>query len=137
MHQIGPPAVHALDGDLRADPSQSCKALSIVAVVVAAAILIGSAVALIEVRRLQQQKLQPLSLAGQQARRPAKQILALPHWPPLSHLRRQGWIGRQQDAAAQSQRCKSLGHRADDIGKAAGLDEGRALGGQVEQLHGG
>ena len=122
MQDIGPPPIQTLARDAGGHPRQGGKALRIVGII-ALGVRIWPAIAVIKMRRIQQQQIQPRHLPRHHTGRSAKQIRLDHHLGHLGQMRDQRSIGGQQCTHLPAQGGHGGGQSAHHIRQAARFDQ--------------
>jgi hypothetical protein len=136
MHDVRIPAVRSLFNEARRSHGQGGEAQVIVAPVAAVRPEIRVPGPVVEMRRIEGENIEPVLRDGREdTGRPAEQVVVDGDDLCVAQGLRHGGIERQHDSDAASRGGKAQGQGADDVGKAARLDEWIAFGGDHQDVH--
>ncbi len=134
VNDLGPERVDRAEADVRADPRKRREPLRIVGPVESVRPEIRIAGPVVEMRRVDREQVETGSVAGQDPRRAAEQIVVDMRRLRVGQLGQYRRVGRDESANLDAFAGESGGQGADDIGKPPGFDEREDLRGDGENL---
>ena len=137
MHEIGRPLRQESACDCRSDIGENGEPLPVVGMVDTVFADIGAARTIIERRRVQDEKIETLTLRFEQPGRVSEEIGEEMHGSRIAHFGEYGGIAGDQAAGAVPACRKDLRQCPGHVGKAAGLDQGEDFRRHRQYVHAG
>lgn len=135
MNQIGLPILYGAIRDFRGRPAQRGKAFRVIHPIHTGLVQIRACGPVIQMRRIEDQQIQPCDGGGQQVSRPAETIVEPGDGSGILHHPHDHRISRQQGPHGDAKWRQRAGQRPGHIGQAARLDQRHAFRCDRKNLH--